>query len=54
MRAHALRKFSEYGGTRSLFERYWPEIFESTLRESYGAHAQSTPGEQFPAGVPRR
>lgn len=54
MRAHALRTFSEYGGTRSLFDRYWPEVFESTLRESYGAQAQSTPGEQFPAEVPRR
>jgi DNA-binding response OmpR family regulator len=54
MRAHALRTFSEYGGTRSLFDRYWPEIFESTLRESYGAQARSIPGEQFSAEVPRR
>jgi DNA-binding response OmpR family regulator len=54
MRAYALRTFAEYGGTRSLFDRYWPETFESTLRASYGAQPQDMPGERSPAEALRR
>jgi CheY-like chemotaxis protein len=49
MRAHALRTFAELGGSRSLFDRYWPETFESTLRDSYGGQTDEMRDENLPS-----
>ena len=54
MRAHALRTFAEWGGSRSLFDRYWPETFESTLRDSYGARTGDVPDEEEHSEAPGR
>lgn len=35
MRAHAVREFERCGGTKSFFERLWPDTFEEALERSY-------------------
>jgi hypothetical protein len=34
MRAYALRSFTRLGGTKSFFERLWPDAYEEALRTS--------------------
>ncbi|MGE5525844.1 MAG: hypothetical protein ACM3SS_19175 [Rhodospirillaceae bacterium] len=40
MRAYALQTFTRLGGTRSFFERMWPEIYEEALRSP--GHSSTT------------
>lgn len=41
MRAYALQSFTRLGGTKSFFERLWPEAYEEALRETADGSSSS-------------